>query len=78
MDTPKSYDEQKYPDIVRGEREQEGKDHDSGECDPNWKTCIHAKKMVDSNGHFDGEVLCVFKNNEPGFCGVPCPLTKEG
>jgi len=75
MDTPKTYDEQKYPDLVRAEREQDSKDHDSGECDPNWKNCEYAKPNRDNNGHFD-EIWCCYINNELNFCGVPCPRTK--
>lgn len=72
---PIPYDEQMSGDKSRSEREQEQKDHDSGEADPNWKTCEWAKPNRDNNGHFD-EIWCLYTNNELNFCGVPCPRTK--
>lgn len=75
METPKTYDEQKYPDQERERREQESKDHDSGEADPNWKTCEYSKPNYDENGHYD-EIWCCYVNNELNFCGVPCPRKK--
>lgn len=75
MDTPIPYDEQKYPDIVRAEKEQESKKYDSHEVDLNWKTCEYAKPLKDENGHFD-EIMCCYINNEFNLCGVLCPRTK--
>ena len=75
MEHPIPIDEQILGDRVRNEKEQDGKAHDDGECDPNWKNCGYAKPMYDQNGHFD-EIYCCYKNNELNWCGVPCPLTK--
>lgn len=75
MDTPISHDEQNFKEEEMMAEEERNKAHDSGEIDPNWKTCEYAKPNYDMNGHFD-EVWCHYTNNELNFCGVPCPRTK--
>ena len=75
MEYPIPIDEQMSGDREIQEREQDNKAHDSGEREPNHKTCEYAKPILDESGHSD-ELYCYYVNGELNFCGVPCPKTR--